>query len=705
MTRVPIPIALTALVSILLGLPLALFLRRQRDGFGVLVSDALVFGFMLVALAPTLYGWMGAAGVVVFVTAWATLVIFAVVRRPAWPAVHRPDLRTWVFIACIAVVAVTAIVLRLHNDNFTPWVGDMGGYVNWANQFARTGVLSAAWPPLFPAYLALASWAFGPAATTASLALAGLVVIVAASRLLSMMRVNRWIILLVAGLITVNVHAIWYSYFPASEALAAPFYLAWLITIVGAIRAVRPTVWLVLSAVVTLALGLARASGPLLLVPYGMFALLSFVVVEWRRFARRAWMLLAAGIAGSAGAFWYGISRIPSYYVDSQVRSMLPGRVADLLEYRLHAFDASPWTALGLLLVVALVALIAWRIPAGSEQPGELEPTRPRGTGALIVGWVLTGLLVAGIAAGAVINAGGWQVLERMGLEFAIVGVVALTVTNLRRFDSFTGAVVLLIGTVSATFVALQTYRLGYRSDHAFFLYWDRYFVSEVLPSFFVLTGFSLNALFGLIAAQPRFAVQVRRLCQSLVALVMTGVVVIAGVVVTERHALRLIVTDSYMRGAYSFQAELDAMIPDRQTPVLWTKTSTGVLPDFFFPNTWMAFAVPMATSFGYNVRDLDGRDHLSPDVVADQTMLMQTLSCTATTSIVVFEVRDDGPSLGSRIDDPALVITQKASVRGSISLLSQPPSGEGWQHLEVTTDVWVVSVAAAASLPQCAGS
>jgi hypothetical protein len=689
-----LPIAISALVSLLLGLPIALFTRRATDGWAAFLAEGLVFGFVLFALAPTLFAWIGVAGLVIFAVVWLAVLILAILRRPGWPQKPtRPTARTWAFIVLAVVIAVIAVLFRLHNDNFLPVLGDMGAYVNWANQFARTGVLSATWPPLLSSFLAVPAAVFGTASTTASLGVAGLVLIVALSRLLGLLNVNRWVILLTAGFATLSVHAIWYSYFPSSEALEAPLFVIWLITVLGIVRARSVVAWVALNAVVMLAMGLTRGTGPFLLLPLGLLAIISLIVPGWRWFAKRVWMVLAAGVAGSALAFWYGITRIHFYYVELQFRDLVPAKVADFVEYKLQAFTPGIPTAIGLLVAVAIVGVIAWRVRTVDESTPAKSSRLPS-----ILGWILTALLVFGIVAAGAVGAGGWQVLYRIGLEFILLAILALVLSNLRRFDTLTTAFVLFVGAIMAMFIGLQTARLATYSAHAFFLYWDRYFVSEVLPCMFILTGITLGAALKFAIAQG----WLRPALRSVTAAVAVVAVVLAGFAFTEARNLTLIASDSYLNGAAQYQAKLDSNIPNKKEPVLWTATSAKQYPGFFFPNTWMAFAQPMATSFGYNVKRILNRNNFNPDEVVSAATVENELACSPTASVTVFEVQDGGPNVASRISDPKLTISRVATEKGTISLLREPPKKGGWQYVHFTTDVWKVTAAPGSTLAAC---
>lgn len=689
-----LPFALTLVVSLLLGLPIALFTRRPGEGWPALLGEGLVFGFVAFALAPTLFAWIGVAGLVLFAVLWIAVAVIAIARRPPWPGVVRMT-RSGIAVLVLAVlIAVVALLFRLHNDNFIMWVGDMGAYVNWANEFARTGVLSATWPPLLSSYLALASWTFGAASTTASLGVAGLILIVATCRVLNLMGANRWVLLLVAGCLAVNLHAIWYSNFPSSEALDAPMYVAWLATVVGAIKARNRVPWLAMNGATMLALGLTRGSGPFLLLPLVILAICTLRVERWRFLARPVWQLLAAGVAGSMLAFWYGISRIALYYVDIQFRSLVPAVVANLLQRTLHVFDPTPVTAIALIVIEAVLVFVAWRLvkPAEKLPPvdGVTNTRAPR-----LLAIVLASLLVLGIAAAAIVGAAGWNILLRIGLEYTILAIVCIAFVGRRRIDETTAALVLLVGAVAAFFIGLQTARLLNHEKHAFYLYWDRYFFSEVLPSLFVLTGLALVLLVAEFQARgwwrPRLALTSVR--------VVAVAVLVAAVAATQAPQLALISSDTYMKGAYSLDKELAGQVPNQKIPVLWTSTSTRQIRNFFFPNTWLAFGQPLSVSFGDDVLYLN-RNNFLHDQVASPEVVGQALSCASATSMIVLESDEGGKTIEQRVSPNEFTVTRLKTVSRTVSLLSQPPRHGTWQHLKFTVTAYRVT--ATGTLPTC---
>jgi hypothetical protein len=149
---------------------------------------------------------------------------------------------------------------------------------------------------------------------------------------------------------------------------------------------------------------------------------------------------------------------------------------------------------------------------------------------------------------------------------------------------------------------------------------------------------------------------------------------------------------DTYMQGAYPFERALIGLIPNRSTPILWSASEAVPAPGFFFPNTWMAFAKPMARSFGYPVIGDRGSD-FAPDTVLSAAVLEQKAVCHDSSDFTVFEAEVGGPTLPQRVTTSGITLTPLGTERGDISLLSQPPKNGDWTHFRLTVQAWTVHV------------
>jgi hypothetical protein len=256
---------------------------------------------------------------------------------------------------------------------------------------------------------------------------------------------------------------------------------------------------------------------------------------------------------------------------------------------------------------------------------------------------------------------------------------------------------VLFLGTVATFFLALQSYRLKVQRVHSFYLYWDRYLVSEYIPVLFVVLGLALTVVWTLWAREwtSRLRASTRPGVRALPAVVAAVLALVA--VLPTLPQLVLIEKDTFMAGAYQFDHDLAALVPNTSDKVIWSASkaysSPAVVPGFVFPNTWMAFAKPMTRTFGLDVVDLGNRSDTRPDEVLTATTLEQQAACSSATSFVVFESELGGPALDSRVTTPGITLTPLGSKRSDISLLAQPPKNGDWTHFRLTVRAWTVTI------------
>jgi hypothetical protein len=682
-------------VLLLCGMPFALLLRRARDGWVATAVDAAVLGLVALPLGVTLWTWWGAVGAVVAVAGWSAALVAVVVPAlrhgtaglPARPA--RPDGAAAVRGALWVAVLGGAGFLRLREVNFLPWVGDMGGYVNWANELARTGTLDATWPPLFSNYLVVGTVLFGPAHTTVGMAAVGLVLVLAIARLLHQLGVGPWVVLAAGAVVATQVHAVWFGTFPVSESLAAPFLVAWLLTVHRALQGPGRVRHVVAGGVVVLALCLLRANGPLLLVPVLLVLVAVVVVRAWRPFAATWAWVTAAFVAAAGVGYWYGISVISHYYVRTQLPMFLPDRVLVPLR-RLGLFDAT-WQNAGVLLgltVVGCALVVAAGVAVSRLDRRRAAPDRSLGeTAVLVVAAAGLGALVVRFAAE---DGDVWRIVERMG-AWLLVGAVVGAVAGRWLPDPAARPVVLVLVATVVLYLVFQDSRLGPPREHAYYLYWDRYLFSEVFPAVVVLSAVGLHQLLraadaGLVAAQvpdrPRAA---------LAAPLALGAAVAVGAWSAPRveHAN----AEVFLRGAYELTEDLADVALEEDAPVLWSTAGGGPIDNYFFPNTWMALAKPLVFTFGLDVLNLDRPDDFASDQMVSADQVRRAAACTDSDRVTVLEVMNGDLPLDVRLHGSDLPVTAVAVVGGSMQVLAQtdPPADWGAVHLEVTA--WRVDV------------
>ncbi|HEY4268852.1 MAG TPA: hypothetical protein VGM94_11740 [Galbitalea sp.] len=690
-------VAVTGLIFVVAGLPVAFLVRRRRESWAALLTDAAMLGIVVVTLAitaGTVFGWWASF---VLAAAW----LAACVTFRFWASLdglRRPQLRArpawWII---VAVVAVVAIAFRLETVEFLPWVGDMGAYVNWANEFVRTGHLSATWPPLLPVFMAIPRWIFGLAGTTAGMSLTGLLLIAGVSRVLWRLGVNRWIVLAIAGALALNVHAIWFSTFPASESLSAPLLLAWINLLVAMIQTRSQRAQLLLCAVVFLvfsALGLLRASAGLILVPVAVVAIGSLVFASWRPLAAPIWKFFGATVLGALISFWYGIAVIPAYFVNTQVQAEIPRALFVLLK-RGGALTPGPVSAALVLLAAAAIVLLAIWLPrtverAASARSAAAAPPRTATRAWRIVLIVLAALVVVELVLLFAVGSNVAIIVLRMGVWLPVLSVIAIVGVARRHTVDAAAAIVVLLGTIVLFFCAFQTFRLGSDRPHAFYLYWDRYLFSEVFPAMSVLAGVGLAVLLRWALKSPSLG-RVLRGGRATAVAACVAVVAIVASAVPGAGMLQTMADGTYMSGDYAFTNRLAAEAKAHHGPILWGATTAGPIPTFFFPNTWMAFAVPLQRSYGISIANVSqANPNFGPDAVISKQVLHDVVSCGSTA--LVFETQNGGSPLDDRLRGTGYVATLVAHQTSNIQLLGEPPVHGTWTRARIAVDAWRVS-------------
>ena len=664
-----------ALICALAGAPLAVLIRRTPEGWVALVADALLFGLMVVTVGVTLYSWLGWAGAATSIIAVVALAIWAA-RAGRWPerrALWVPGRRI-LTLAWVAVLAVT-IVLRLDSVNFLPWVGDMGAYVNWANEWARTGSYEAKWPPLFGAFLAIFSSAFSFANTTGAVAITGILAVVAVARLMQRLGVNSWVTLALSALLALHPHAVWYSTFPSSESLNLPIFVTWAIALHAALTGNRRTLpWATIAfGVATLALTLLRGSGPLLLIPLAVVVVLALVTPNWRRLAGRITWSLAAGTTAASIGYWYGVTVIPRYFVNMQIRGILPDSISDIGD-GLGLFTPTPQL---IVILVALPVVLACAAVALDRRFGSAsESTSLSGR---ILPSVIAILLVLGVVATAVVGAMSFSILVRIGLWLVIGTVAVIAVPIYRRLTAAQQMIAVTLVGIVLMFLALHTVRLGFDRGHSFYLYWDRYFVSEYLPAVIVLSGLAITAIVPWI---------LRKRLTVVAALAAAALAIVPAV-----PALALQSQDTYMDGAFNFTEQLVELQQNSGDPILWSGSTENSAEGFFFQNTWMAFGVPMKRSYGLDVINTNQRrNNFAPDEVLTLEALEAYALCSPTRSLTVYEAQTGGTPLDERLAGTDAQFTPLGEVTSDISLLAQPATA-GWTHARIPVIAWTVQL------------
>jgi len=272
-----------------------------------------------------------------------------------------------------------------------------------------------------------------------------------------------------------------------------------------------------------------------------------------------------------------------------------------------------------------------------------------------------------------------FSILVRIGLWLVVGAVAVFAVPIYRRLTAAQQMIAVTLVGVVLMFLALHTVRLGFDRGHSFYLYWDRYFVSEYLPAVIVLSGLAITAIVPWI---------LRKRLTVVAALAAAGLAIVPAV-----PALALQSQDTYMDGAFDFTEQLVELQQNSSDPILWSGSTENSAEGFFFQNTWMAFGVPMKRSYGLEVLNTNQRrNNFAPDEVLTLEALEAYALCSPTRSLTVYEAQTGGTPLDERLADTDAQFTVLGEVTSDISLLGQPAAA-GWTHARIPVIAWTVQL------------
>lgn len=702
-----------AVTATIVGIPLTLIRRSSLERPLDALFDCFASGLLVLLVGFTMLNWLGAL--------WAALLglllvaaIVVTLRRQGFAGLPSfvPRLDPWALVTTVVLGGATLI--RLRSVNFLSRGGDAGGYVNWANAYARTGVLRSGFPPLFPMYLGLTSRVFGADDTAAAVPLLGIFLLLATLRLLSQLGVHPVVKVAATLLVGLHTHAVWYSSFPMSEGLQAPLLVILLSNFVAIVRAPRsrlPVGELITLGLVGLGLGLCRVTAPMLLVPM-VLLLLATLMPPWRRWSSPIAASAAVFTAGVSVSYLYGITAIRQYYVGNQIGSTVPESIVSSMD-DLGLLEVTPQlVALMVVGVAALVALarVAARPGWTGESPEAVEaidaaavpeaagtrPARPAWLDQADRWWWPLPVAVLLVVAGRIVversigNDVNGQ-LHRFGYPLLILAGASLLVPRAlrgpRALAVFFGAI------VSMMMVELNVSRFDGPMLHTHFLYWDRYLFSEMFPMVVVIAAVGLSGLVETVVGRWPDRAPGR---PSVPALAAMAVPLLFAVVasLTTLQTVRVMNAEETLDGTYELSRDMVRLMPDADLPVLWTSNGPTTPPEFFFPNTWFSLGDPLRETWGRDVVNLPTGSPFTPELHITRSDLTRALACSAEGRAYIVEVDTGGEPVDERLGRDGLRFDDLGSVERVIPHLKQPRD-HGWYYSRVRVDVFEVTAAA----------
>jgi hypothetical protein len=568
------------------GAPIAYCLTRDHGEWVRFVFESLAIGLLaqisigIVALRSDHFEWGVLTGTVGLVAAGVVV---------AWRRRIRGLPRLDVALLLLAAgLVVVALLLRQHPSYFAFSVGDMGGYVNGAN-----AITEGRWPGQLPhgftVFLAGTNLLLGKAQTVSGLPAIGAIFLLGTIALGKLVSLRTSAVAIVAAIVVVHPLTVWFSLFHVSE---VPYSVMLIAAVYFLVRA-RSEASLPFAVVSGLFLGVMMfvRINALLLAPLLVVVLLASAVADDDvRYRIQRTVTVVALVLISLG-FAYDV-----HYAKRYMNRQLRGKVIPDFAYdhatRWHLLDASVPLALTLAALLGLMLLAAYLV-RGARKLRVRPPTNRFWTAAVATVAALALVAFAVSRRGGVVDA-----LARWGPVLLVLTAAGIAMIVLRPGRFLDGAAGFFVVLTVLAYTLLFAARLRHARGAIYFLYWDRYLFSEVLPLALLLVAITLHALIGVCAdaTNRRPALRVA-IAAGLVAVMAIALIPPA---LQTRHSG--ITRQALYGDVYGKLSELDRLTHEAgDGPIVYS----GVRPapeGWFFPNTKAAFARPLRDSFGRTI-------------------------------------------------------------------------------------------------------
>ncbi len=375
---------------------------------------------------------------------------------------------------------------------------------------------------------------------------------------------------------------VWFSVFPVSESLYAVLLVAALYLVAQA-RARVSSGYATLAGL-TIGVMLLVRGNAMLLAPIVVAALLASAAVDDERIRSVQRVFSVVALLALAGAYAYDVHYPHRYFVTTQLNSILPHKVFTWAA-RARLLNSSP--ELVVAVVVGLAAVLGAAVLV-------TRYVRPKLIGRTVVFWRVAYATAIGSTLLALIfvhRAGLVDATARWGpvlVGLTILGLAALVARPGRYLDGVNGwLLVLVVCTYSLLFAA----RVPLSKPAAYYLYFDRYLFSEVLPAAILVAAIGVHVIVDTYATAVRSRVVVRA------AVVALGIVAALAFVPALAETQRII-EYPLLGDAYGTIQRLDTLTrTDGIGAVVYS--SPVKKPDrWVFPNTYRAFAFPLVQTF-----------------------------------------------------------------------------------------------------------
>lgn len=642
------------------GLPAA-FLGGGRDRpVPVLLVQAGLYGAAWYTALTLLLGATGRFDLMPFlaVTALVVVALAVLVARGGRPELHWPRLDV-VSLGLVAVLLAGVIARSANVVDALLWIGDPGAYTNSAWLTVTTGELNSDLTAVPPAVMVPFAATFGIEHADAAMAFLASLTLAAVPAAAWALGASRRAALVVTAAAAVCVTPVWYARIASAETPYVTFLALILLELALLHRAQRAIGVLLATTAGAALMQATRADSMRLVAACLAFAVIRGLVAPTRAGRREAgWA--AAVVAGTGIGYAFDAWQSNAYLTRQfDAVASLTDRIRDagLLDVTVQ-----------LVLAVVAVVAVTYALGAGAARWSTAEG-RPRAgqiAAVLTALAALAGLYGTTISRSYLLDAGG-----RFGILLILLAVTGFVV-GFARPDAV-GAVTVacsLFALIGALQAGHQFY--GLTTNHAWFLYWDRYLFSGAFVPFLLLAVIGVDRL-----------LRVRFVARYPVIPAIATVVGVALLLPTTVTASRETLFDN----SADQLRELQRLTGD--APIAWSVLHS--FPGTFYPNTRDPWLNTLTVGFRHRVLN-PPTTPFAPDTAVSFEEATALAAAAGDTRVAVVEATLAGvppahPPQGSTGD---WQWTYAGRSDAEIPVLPKRENGpEEWRTFPAVFDVW----------------
>ena len=400
------------------------------------------------------------------------------------------------------------------------------------------------------------------------------------SRTARFARLHPFAALGAAALVAVLPVTVWFSMFPVSETLYATLLIAALYFVLRA-RA-DSSIGCAVVAGLILGLMLLVRGNAMLLAPIVVLGFFGSAAVDNDRVLRIQRMFTIVALFALSAAYAYDVYYPRTYFVQTQLHSILPAsvfRIADKLDLLRVSIPLLLAVVISVVVVLRLAVLVTrYMRPRVAEQPQKLWRIA---YGAVLVVTLLALVFIHRAGLVDALRALGTGARRGLDHRFAVPRVPARALHRRRRRLDAVARRLLLHAVVRGPRTGVET--------HAYYLYYDRYLFSEVLPAALVLAAVGFHFFVEAFVNATRSKAITRA---TRVAVVAVGVVALVAIVPNLKETHR-ITRYPLFGDSYQTLHRLDVLTTSNGKGGAVVYSASPVPPaGWFFENTFRAFAL-----------------------------------------------------------------------------------------------------------------